>query len=58
MVRTTADPDTRQEALGSVLDATAEDPPALFLTEPVEVWGWGQAVDGIGYRNGELVLDG
>ncbi len=30
----------------------------LFLTEPVEVWGWGQAADGIGYRNGELVLDG
>ncbi len=58
VVRTTADPEERQEALGSVLDATAEDPPALFLTEPVEVWGWGQAVDGIGYRNGELVLDG
>jgi peptide/nickel transport system substrate-binding protein len=58
VVRTTSDPETRQEALGTVLDATAEDPPALFLTEPVEVWGWSQAVDGIEYHNGELVLEG
>ena len=34
--------ETRQEALGTVLDATAEDPPALFLTEPIDVWGWRQ----------------
>ncbi len=58
VVRTTSDPETRQEALGTVLDATAEDPPALFLTEPVEVWGWRRSVDGIEYRNGELVLGG
>ena len=57
-VRTTADAEARQEALASVLDATADDPPALFLTEPVEVWGWRQAADGIGYHNGELILDG
>jgi peptide/nickel transport system substrate-binding protein len=58
VVRTTSDPERRQDALSTVLDATAEDPPALFLTEPVEVWGWSQAADGIGYQNGELVLDG
>jgi peptide/nickel transport system substrate-binding protein len=58
VVRTTSDPEARQDALGTVLDATAEDPPALFLTEPVEVWGWSQAVDGIEYHNGGLVLDG
>jgi peptide/nickel transport system substrate-binding protein len=58
VVRTTADPEARQQALGVVLDATAEDPPGLFLTEPVEVWGWREAAEGIGYRHGELVLDG